>query len=145
MNEETKHKTAFVIPHGLFKWTVMPFRLGNSLVSFEQLIGVVLRRLHWKTCLIYLDDVIVVSFSFKENLDRLEVVFLRPATTGLKLKPRKCKLFQKRVAYWGHIVTPSSEEGVTTDPAKIELVQKRPTPESTTNLQIFLALASYCR
>ena len=38
---------------------------------------------------------------------------------GLKLKPGKCRLCQKRVAFLGHIV---SAEGITTDPSKTEAV-----------------------
>ena len=104
MNKETKHKTAFFTPHGLFEWTVMPFRLFNNPEIFERLMEIELRSLHWKTCLIYLDDVIIFGSSFKTNLDRLEGVFLRFTMTGLKLKPLKCKLFQKRVAYLGHVL-----------------------------------------
>ena len=35
---------------------------------------------------------------------------------GLKLKPAKCRLFQKSIKYLGHVV---SEHGVPTDPDKV--------------------------
>ena len=46
-------------------------------------------------------------------------VFERLQAAGLKLKPSKCRLFQRRVGFLEHIV---SEDGIETDPQKIEAV-----------------------
>ena len=58
------------------------------------------------------------------------------------MKPRKCVLFQKSVAYLGHIV---NEHGTETDPAKVERVRKWPVPENVTEVKSLLGLASYYR
>ena len=100
----------------------------------------VLKGLHWKICLIYLDDVIVMGRTFEEELERLKEVFERLARAGLKLKPKKCFLFQKRVSYLGHVVT---EEGIAADPEKVEQVRTWPIPENSTEVKSFLGLASY--
>jgi hypothetical protein len=42
------------------------------------------------------------------------------SSAGLKLKPRKCRLFAREVEYLGHVV---SEKGISTDPKKIEAVK----------------------
>ncbi|KAK3708498.1 hypothetical protein QZH41_003116 [Actinostola sp. cb2023] len=110
--------------------------------SFERLMELVLKGLHWKICLIYLDDVIVMSRTVEEGMDRLEQVFARLATAGLKLKPKKCSLFQKEVSFLGHVVT---EDGVATDPAKVEQVLTWPVPENVTEVRSFLGLVSYYR
>ena len=44
-------------------------------------------------------------------------MFERLARAGLKRKPKKCFLFQKRVSYLGHVVT---DEGIAADPEKVE-------------------------
>ena len=75
-----------------------------------------------------------------EELKRLEEVFVRLKSAGLKLKPSKCVLFQKSVAYLGHIV---SESGIKTDPAKVERVCEWPVPENVTEVKSFLGLAGY--
>lgn len=67
---------------------------------------------------------------------------MRFRSSGFKLKPIECVLFQKRVTYLGHIV---SESGITTDPAKIERVCKWPVPANVTEIKSFLGLASYYR
>jgi len=57
----------------------------------------VLSGLHWKTLLIYLDDVIVISPDFNTNVSRLRKVFDRLQAAGLKLKLFKCALLQQEV------------------------------------------------
>ena len=52
--------------------------------------GKVLDRISWKTCLVYLDDVIVFGKDFETTLTRLSEVFDRLRNAGLKLSPKKC-------------------------------------------------------
>ena len=143
MDASTKEKAAFVTSSGLYEWNVMPFGLCNAPSTFARLMELVLKGLHWKICLIYLDDVIVMAPTFEEELERLKQVFEQLAQAGLKLKPKKCFLFWKRVSSLGHVVT---EEGITADPGKVEQVRTWPVPESSMEVKSFLGLASYyCR
>ena len=75
MNAGTQEKAAFVTSSGLYECTVMPFGLCNAPSTFARLMELVLKGLHWKICLIYLDDVIVVGRTFEEELERLKEVF----------------------------------------------------------------------
>jgi len=58
----------------------------------------------WKTLLIYLDDIIVISPDFQTHVSRLREVFKRLRGAGLKLKPSKSALLQPEVKYLGHVV-----------------------------------------
>lgn len=142
LDDEAKQKSAFVVPGGLFEFQVMPFGLCNAPSTFQRLMETVLAGLQWKIALIYLDDVIVFGSSVEEVVDRLQVIFTRLREAKLKLKPKKCHLFQREVLYLGHIV---SERGVSTDPAKVEVVATWPTPTNVTEVRSFLGLASYYR
>ena len=142
MDPASSDKAAFVTTSGLYEWTVMPFGLTSSPSTFERLMELILAGLRFETCLIYLDDIIVYGKTFEEELKRLEEVFVRFRSSGLKLKPSKCVLFQKRVTNLGHIV---SESGIATDPGKIERVCEWPVPENVTEIKSFLGLASYYR
>jgi len=103
----------------------------------------VLKGFHWKICLTYLDDVIVMGRTFEEELEWLKQMFKRLAWAGLKLKLKKCFLSQKWVSYVGHLVT---EEGISADPGKVEQACTWPIPENSMEVKSFLALASYyCR
>lgn len=72
----------------------------------------VLKHLHWKICLFYLVDAIVMGRTFETELERLKEVFERLARAGLKLKPKKCFLFQKWVSCLRYVII---EEGITAD------------------------------
>ena len=71
---EDRPKTAFTSMHGLYEFDVMPFGLTNAPSTFQRLMEAVLAGLSWEECLIYLDDIIVFSSSFKEHMLRLERV-----------------------------------------------------------------------
>lgn len=57
----------------------------NAYSTFATLMERVLKRLHWKICLFYLVDVIVMGRAFEKELERLKEVFERLARAGLKL------------------------------------------------------------
>ena len=79
VNPEHRDKTAFCTPEGLFKLNVMPFGLCNAPATFQRLMDSVLVGLHWKTCSVYIDDIIVVGKSFDDHLCNLRVVPERPS------------------------------------------------------------------
>ena len=143
-----REKTAFSVGNGwsrgsaLWQFVVMPFGLCNAPATFERLMEYVLRGLNWKTCLVYLDDIIIIGKTFDEHLENLRGVLQRIQAAGLKLNSQKCCLFMDSVKYLGHIVT---SEGVSTDPDKVKAVQQWPVPQSVHELRSFLGLCTYYR
>ncbi|CAI5671940.1 unnamed protein product [Oreochromis niloticus] len=133
---------AFCTRKGLFEWNVMPFGLCNAPATFQRLMDRVLAGLQWETCLVYLDDIIVLGQDSTQMLERLEQVFIRLRGANLKLKPSKCCLFREQVAYLGHII---SAGGISTGPQKVQQVTEWPTPRTVTEVRQFVGLASYYR
>ena len=113
MEESAKEKTAFSYGKGLRLFNVMPFGLCNAPATFERLMESVLARMPWETCLVYLDDIIVLGKSFDEHLDNLTRVFERLRKSNLKLSTKKCCLCQTQVTYLGYVVT---RNGIEPDP-----------------------------
>ena len=66
----------------------------------------------------------------------------RQQGASLKFNPAKCKLFQLRTKFLGHVV---SENGIEPDPEKVRAVVDWPTPRNLTEARSFVALASYYR
>jgi hypothetical protein len=100
----------------------------------------VLRGLQWKTCLIYIDDIIVFGNSFENTLENFRTVLHRLRWANLKLKVSKCELFKKEVIFLGHQV---GRLGVSADPAKIEVMKSWPRPQTIVNVQSFLGTVGY--
>ena len=137
-----QQKTAFSTPQGHFEFNVMPFGLTNTPATFQRLMECVLAGLLGEECLIYLDDVIVFSVSFKQHMDRLARVFAALEKAQLKLKLIECHFVQKEIKYLGHFV---SEKGIAPDPSKIEAVSSYPPPQTPKELKQFLGLSNYYR
>ena len=64
LDPEDRQKTAFISRIGLFEFKVLPFGLCGAPATFERLVEIVLAGLHWETCLVYLDDIIVCGKTF---------------------------------------------------------------------------------
>ena len=59
LDPEDRKRSAFISRKELFEFKVLPFGLCNAPATFEKLVDIVLAGLHWETCLVYLDDIIV--------------------------------------------------------------------------------------
>lgn len=142
MKEADRPKTAFVTPDGLYEFTVMPFGLCNAPATFERMMDTILRGLKWKTCLCYLDDIVVFSPDFDTHLSRLKHVLTCLSDAGLQLNLKKCRFAARQLTILGHVV---SKQGVSPDPAKLRAVVDFPKPTSIKDLRSFLGLCSYFR
>ena len=140
--QEDRAKTAFVTYGGLYEYNVMPFGLTNAPATFQRLMDAVLAGMRWQTCLVYLDDIIVFAPDFDTHIQRLDQVFERLSANNLSLKPGKCELFRKEVAYLGHVV---NEQGVKPQEDKIIKIKNYPTPTTRRAVRAFLGLAGYYR
>ena len=135
MDEESKPLTAFTVgPLGFYECERMPFGLTNAPATFQRLMETCLGDLNLHWCIIYLDDIVIFSKDLVSHLKRLEAVFWKLEEAGLKLKPSKCELFQRQLAYLGHVI---SAKGVATDEGKIEAIKNWPTPTNVMEVQSF--------
>ena len=82
-----------------------PYGLCNAPSCFSRAMNVMLHKLKYKTCLVYLDDIIVFCNSPQQHFERFRKVLQRKRDAGFKLKPRKSHLFKPRVEYLGHEVS----------------------------------------
>ena len=94
--EEDKCKTAFITKFGLFQFVRMPFGLCGAPATFQRAMHMVLGELIWDIVIVYMDDINVLGETFDETLVNLVKVLARFRKFGLKLKPRKCRLFLPR-------------------------------------------------
>ena len=102
--EKDRHKTCLCTPEGgLYQFVKMPFGLRNAPATFQRLMNEIFKENLFKHVLIFLDVLSVYSETPAEHLKHLEKVFLKFRAAGLKLKPKKCDLFQTQVNHLGHV------------------------------------------
>ena len=142
VREEDIPKTAFTSGRRLWEFTRLPFGVTGGVPGFSRLMEKVLDGLQYEILVLFLDDILIFAKTFEELLERIEIVLQRLETAGLKLKPNKCSFGVKQVTFLGHIV---SEDGISTDPKKIEAMTKLATPTNRKQLRSMLGLFSYYR
>ena len=141
MDPESRPKTAFSSPLGLFQFTVMPFGLCGAPATFQRLMDEVLRGAG-DYADAYLDDIIIFSDTWSDHMDHLRDVLERLRRAGLTIKVKKCQFARSHCTYLGHVV--GSGE-VRPDSAKVEAVKNFPVPRTKRDVRIFLGLSGYYR
>ena len=142
MSEDSKWKTAFVHRSGLYHWNRKPFGVKEGPGVFSRMMAEHFRDMLFKKALVFLDDVILIGKSVEELLSHFEEYCTKIRAAKLKTKPSKCFLFRKEVAFLGHLV---NENGVKTDPAKVEAVRCWTTPSRRRDVRSFLGLVNFYR
>ena len=141
MEEDSKAFTAFTVgPLGFYNCEHMPFGLMNAPATFQPLMQWCLDNYLLHYCIIYPDDVIVISKTLEEHLLRLRAMFEKLKQAGLKLKPSKCECFRQELIYLGHVV---SKDGIQTDCKKVKAICKWPVPTNMTEVRSFLGFPNY--
>ena len=142
LDEESQNVTTFVTPMGLYKWTRLPMGLASAPGAFQNLMELIMSGLSYEVALVYLDDIIIFGRSFEEHLNCLDLVLGRLKDAGLKIKGSKCRFFQEKIHFLGHIV---SNKGVEVDPEKVAAVSKMKNPRTIKELRAILGLVGFYR
>ena len=142
LDDEAKSKSAIVTPGGQFQWLVMPFGLCNAPATFQKMMDCVLAGLKWQSCLVYLDDILIFSKSWREHLEYITQVFQIIKEAGISLKLSKCEFGSNSTKFLGHMV----EKGnILPDPVNIKAIEDFSKPNSLTSVRSFLGMAGHYR
>lgn len=90
--------------------------------------------------LVFFDDIRVYNKTLKDHAHHLATILQSLKSNMLCIKRSKCTFASRRVEYLDHFI---SDEGVATDPRKIEAVKYWPTPKTIKKLRGFLGLTGY--
>ncbi|XP_058223073.1 uncharacterized protein LOC131332789 [Rhododendron vialii] len=75
MSEGDVDNAAFITPHGIFGYLVMPFGLKNVGATFQRMITKMFERLLGDTMMAYIDDMVVKSMVASDHLAHLAEAF----------------------------------------------------------------------
>jgi hypothetical protein len=95
-----------------------------------------------RTCVVYLDDILIYSENEEDHDAHVEEILDRLVEWGLYAKASKCTFFTKSVEFLGFIVTPN---GVVMDPIRVKTIKEWPDPEGYKDIQVFLGFANFYR
>jgi transposase InsO family protein len=120
VSPESRDKTAFITPWGLYQWVRIPYGLRNAVAEFQRFIEATLVEERSRCALPYLDDTIIHSKGEKEHILHVKQVLQRLQTKGLKLNITKCEFAKREVTYLGRII---SQNGYRMDERSVEAVR----------------------
>jgi len=135
-------KTAFTCHIGTYEFLKMAFGPTNSPATFQRALDNILSRMTWQTCLVYLDDVIVLSDTPESHVKALGESLTRLGRAGVTLKAKKCQFFQTSVEYLGHIISPGE---MRVHKKNLEALAKVGHPRTKTQLRSFLGMCNVYR
>ena len=91
----------------------------------------------------YLDDLLVLSSkSFEDHLNKVELVFKKLISAGLKVHMKKCNFCAPEVEYLGYVIT---RQGIKPQQDKIEAILKLGSPKTVHDVRRLLGIIQYYR
>ncbi|SOV03415.1 uncharacterized protein UDID_18660 [Ustilago sp. UG-2017a] len=135
-------KTAFRTRYGLFQYNVMPFGLTNAPASFQHLMNDTFKDMLDRSLIIYLDDLLIYSSTLEQHQGHVSAVLARLRQAGLYAKAEKCQFSTSQTKFLGFVV---SDQGVSMDPSKTEVITNWPVPTSVHDVQVFLGFCNFYR
>jgi len=103
---EDREETVFVCHAGAYQYMRMPFGRRNPPATFQRALDIILSGVKWKSCLIYLNDVIVYSKTEDEHNVHVDRVLRPLRDAGVTLRLPKCRFFRTTVEYIRHEIKP---------------------------------------
>ena len=139
MDNQSQLLTMFNMPGGRYCFVKMPFGLNQVQYFFQFYMDTHFQDINCTTNVIA-DDVMIHGESNDQHDKHLLQVLNKCREIGLKLNPDKCQFGEKKVQFYGNII---SSEGVKPDPAKVDIILKMPSPKSKLELAFFLGMCNY--
>ena len=118
----------------------MPFGLTNTPTTFQSCMNHTFKGQLRKFLLVYFDDILIYSKTWKEHLRHLDVVLGILEEQSLYAKMYKCEFCMQEMLYLRHVI---STDRVQVHMEKIRATLDWPTPKNITELKGFLGLCTY--
>ena len=140
--EGDEWKTTFHTRYGSFEWLVVPEGLTNAPAAFQRFMNNIFADMLDVCVVVYLDDILIYSADEATNREQVREVLRRLRKHGLFAKPEKCEFYKEKIEFLGYLLSP---QGLTMDPAKIQVILDWPEPRRVKDIQSFLGFANFYR
>lgn len=166
MDDEAKHRSAFVCPGGLgtYQWNVMPMGLVNAPATFNRKIQKLFGRFtkHWGSghtdwigqptdqqqrrrakswgLAAYVDDVIVFSNDWEKHKQQVRDFMFECRAQGLYINIEKSEIAVPNIEFLGEAI---SKHGRQPQSKRVQDIRQRPPPKSFGDVRSFLGHIGY--
>jgi hypothetical protein len=138
LTEAASRLTTFATPFGRYRFLRLPFGISNAPEIFHRIFSQLFEGI--PGCTIYIDDIIIHTKTREEHDEVLLKVLEKAREAGVKFNKDKCKFYQTKVKYTGHIF---SERGISPDPNRVEAIKQIKTPRNAKELSRFMGVITY--
>lgn len=121
--ESSIERTEFITPDGQYEFLTMPFGLKNAISVFQRAIMKALGELVYSFVVVYVDDILIISETMEEGIERIRTVLEKLTSVGFSLKLTKCSFLKKRIEFLGFEI---SEGNVKPNQGKIGALKNLP-------------------
>ena len=140
LTEDSKEKTAFGTPYGLFQFRKLPFGLVTAPANFSRMMRLLLKGL--KDIDNFIDDILEHTVDWSDHIVGLRELLQRLRQAGLTARPSKCMVGFTSVEFLGHnvgdgILTPNQDKAR-------DIVEAR-RPETKKQIRSFLGMVGFYR
>ncbi|UYV80756.1 K02A2.6-like [Cordylochernes scorpioides] len=129
LDEASRDRAVINIHKGLYKMNRLPYGIASAPAIWQRIIEQILSGIP-KT----------LGETETDNLNNLEAVLNWLNEYGLKANEEKCKFFQERLEYRGHVI---DRNGLHTADNKIRAINDAPEPLNVTQLRAFIDFVTY--
>ena len=142
LKKEHRQYTGFRVGTRSYVFNVLPFGISTAVSSFTRCMDLVLSPTCSGFTHCYVDDILVVSETFEEHLEHLNLVFNALKRAGFTMRLPKCSFFRESVNFLGYKL---DRDGLRPDPDRIQGLLDFPVPKNIKSVQAFLGLANFDR
>ena len=140
IKEQDRYKTTFTVPFSHYEWNVMPFGVKNAPSGFQNIMNNIFNS-HFQFIIVYIDDVLIFSYSFEKYVVHLKKKFKIIKANGMACYAPKMKLFQTKIRFLGHEIYQGKTKPIQ---RSIEFANKFPDEiKNKKHLQRFLGCLNY--
>ena len=90
MDPNDQEKTSFITGQGTYCYRVMPYRLKNTIATYQRLVNKMFQKQIGASMEVYIDDMLVKSVKAELHITHLAEAFQVLKSYNMKLNPAKC-------------------------------------------------------
>ncbi|CAF1363628.1 unnamed protein product [Rotaria sordida] len=142
IHQADKEKTAFITQDGLYQFEVLPMGLMNAPPTFQRIMNNIIGYKRWDYILVYLDDILVFSNSFKDHMKHLQELFTVLNHHQFTLNPSKCSTAKQSIEFLSHTIT---KDSIVPSKERIQAILDMSQPNSLAQANKFIGKIGWYR